>query len=85
MIVLVIFFSYRIIQNTKMVYQAGWKIVPPFYGIWRAMFTIITVVLSYNYKVNTNNTNLIAWVISAFVATCAATFADVKGDWGFLN
>ena len=85
MIVIVIFFSYRVIQNTKMVYQNGWKIIPPFYGIWRATFAIITTVLSYNYKVNNTSSNLIYWILSAIIATFAATYADVKGDWGLLN
>jgi hypothetical protein len=85
MIVLVIFFSYRVIQNLRMVYQAGWKIVPPFYGLFRAGFTIVTIVVSYNYKINPTDNNLVGWVISAFITTCTATFVDVKADWGFLN
>jgi len=52
MIILVTIFSYRLIQNFKMVYQAGWKIVPPFYGLFRAGSSLITVVVAYNYRLD---------------------------------
>lgn len=82
---LVIVFSYRFIQNTKMVYQNGWRVVPPFYGIFRAFFSIITVLVSYYYKENSTTNMLIFWIVAAIFSTFFAGYADVKGDWGFLN
>jgi hypothetical protein len=85
MIVLVIFFSYRVIQNLKWFIKQDGRSFLHFMDYLEHGFTIVTVVVSYNYKINPTNNNLVGWIISAFITTCTATFVDVKADWGFLN
>lgn len=43
-------FVYRIVQNAKAMQKAWWRAIPPFYGMLRAFFALITVLISFFYR-----------------------------------
>lgn len=84
MIILITFFSIRIIQSIKFACQQNLRLWSgPYMGSIRATLSINTVIASYLFK--SDETLLPYWVTFAILLTFWAWFVDVKFDWGLLS
>jgi len=48
--ILITLFTYRMIQNIKVLNQNGFRLIPPFYGIFRAFTSMLTAIAAYVYR-----------------------------------
>lgn len=78
-------FLIRISQNLRLIQQAGWTKIPPFYGTFRATSGLIVTVISFFYRLHLNSTWLSIWVIGAAVSTTIAVLVDIKIDCGLMD
>ena len=78
-------FVLRISQNLRLIQQAGWTKIPPFYGTFRAGSGLIVTVISFFYRLHLNSTWLGIWLVGAAVSTTIAIVVDIKIDWGLLD
>lgn len=85
MAILSTIFVYRIVQNAQAVQKAAWMPVPPFYGVLRAFFALITVLTSYFYRKYETTALFVLFIISALVSTTIAVYTDIKTDWGLFS
>ena len=67
--ILVTIFVYRIVQNTKVVEQNNWRLIPAYYGIFRGFFGLITILTSYFYRKYEHASLFIIFVVSAVLST----------------
>jgi hypothetical protein len=75
----------RISQNLRLIQQAGWTKIPPFYGIFRPCSGLIVTVISFFHRRHLNNTWLDIWLVSAAISTTIAVVVDIKIDWGLMD
>ncbi len=47
---IIILFTFRFIQNTKIVKNNGWKIIPAFFGLFRVITSVLLALLGWIYK-----------------------------------
>ena len=78
-------FLLRLSQNLRLIQQAGWTKIPPFYGTFRASSGLIVTVISFFYRLNLNSTWLGIWLVVAAVSTTIAIVVDIKSDWGLMD
>lgn len=78
-------FLIRISQNLRLIQQAGWKKIPPFYGLSRATSGLIVTVISFFYRLHLNNTWLGIWIVFAVISTTTAVIVDIKIDCGLMD
>ena len=77
-------YSYRMMQCMKQ----GWDAVqyintPPFYNTIKYTLSLITIIMSFIYKLDNNL--LALWVVFAAVTTVYSYCWDLKMDWGLMT
>ena len=87
---IIILFTFRFVQNTKIVKNNGWKIIPAFFGLFRVIASLLLALLSWIYRkklaLDEENNNLYnAFIFSGCLSTLVAFLVDLKTDWGMLN
>lgn len=50
LVILIVIFTYRMNQNLKVIHYGGWRLIPPFYGVFRAFSSMITAIVGYIYR-----------------------------------
>ena len=83
--ILVTIFTYRMIQNLKVLNQNNFRLIPPFYGVFRAFSSMLTAITSYVYRKQLTDTAFGFFCTVAFITTCIAIFVDLKADWGLFQ
>ncbi len=88
--IIIILFTFRFIQNTRIIKQNNWKIIPPFYGLFRIITSVFLAVMSWIYRQRLLNNLPVThyyrvFVFSGLLSTCIAFLVDLKTDWGMLN
>lgn len=84
LIVGIVAYSFRIIQCIRQGYDSPSYIgTRPFYNTIKYLFSFITVILSFVYKLN--NDLLALWVVFAAISTLYSFVWDLKVDWGLFQ
>lgn len=83
--IIIILFTFRFIQNTKIIYQNNWKIIPPFYGLFRIITSVFLAIMSWIYRKKMTDDYFAVFIFAGCLSTCVAFLVDLKTDWGMLN
>ena len=81
-------YALRILQNIRQMYQSKVWGGMPFYGSIKCTLNIITMITSYLFRLEEDETPTLYlgfWVLSAITSTSYAYYFDLKWDWGLLQ